>query len=596
MVLHLSSNTKDLAFFDVRLRTGGFHNTVLVKGNENEVDYITIEGHVKLLTQEDLHVKRVRLQLVGEFVCDYYDRNPYGHMVGQVYERDCAVKVVWPNLLTTPKGDIVFGNYGDKLMKVSKADHLRKLRNSSSLNLAESFATPVRPDYVRTASQPSLARQHEESLFTIPRSGIDGTPYPLRTPSDNHSFLLPQGNYSLPFLVRLPSDVPESVEGLANSKMLYKLECTVERGRFDRSFHTGKHIRIVRTLHPRSMNLVDLIDFGNTWPGKVEFNVSIPKKGLAMGTSVPIKLIAVPLVKGLKFKSIHAEIVQHHHLCGLGGNSPEFENLVGRQKLSCDTSCSDEDHWVVQAVYKVPSTLQELSQSCTLKNDMVNVKHRLRVTIHIGNADGHVSEVRANLPVHVFMSPHHGKITAPHWVVDKGNFEKTGQEDTIFHCESRNETPNDSGDEADYDDERETDAAPPVYQNHSNDMIYDQTSPRTPMEQLRIHGIRVALDSYFNFPSDGPGTRTPPVDLNTLLKVPSYEQAIDDDSDDDGDEPAPLYASSTANESAVSSLSSSPAPFSGLLERSASMSNLVLNKERSSGNRVFFLRRENDRS
>lgn len=603
--LHHSSTTKDLAFFDIRLKTGGHKNTVLVKGNEFEVERVPIEGHVKILTQEDLHVKRVRLQLVCEFHMDYYEKTPLGHAAGQVYEKNCAVKVVWANLLTSPEGTMVFGDYGDSLIKAHKLDsYLKKLLRDnstselSSLNSSDS-SSRKRPGYVRTNSQPILPRTHEKSLFTIPRSGIDGTPYPLMASSEHHSFLLPQGNYSMPFSVVLPANVPESIEGLSNAKVLYKLECFIERGRFDRSFQTGKHFRIVRTLHPRNMNLVDSIEFSNTWPGKLDFNVSVPKKGLAMGTKVPIKLIIVPLVKGLSFKSMSAEIVQHHHLVGLTGKSPEFENLTQKQKIVCDTHECDEDHWVIKGTYHLPSSLREVTQTCTLKNDMVNVKHRIRVTIHIKNSDGHVSELRANLPVHIFMSPHHGKITTRHLEIDnRGHFVSEGSpecSEVLFpkhETESRPETPEDSGSEAEYDAERETDNAPPVYQQHVFDTLYDQTSPKTPLEQLRIHGINT-LDSYFDLPVPGSGASTPPIDLNILLKVPSYEQAVDDDSDNDGEMPAPLYPSELSSSPSVSR---SPTPLR-LGDRSASMTNLLLNKERHSlqkhANRLHFLRKEN---
>lgn len=603
--LHHGS-TKDLAFFDIRLKTGGHKNTVLVKGNEFEVERVPIEGHVKILTQEDMHVKRVKLTLLAEFVVDYYDRTSSGHMAGQVYERDYALKVVWPNLLTSPNGEIVFGNYGDNLVKIHKIDsYIRKLlRDNSTSDLlslgsgAESPGRVKRPGYHRTSSQPSLLKL-EESLFTIPRSGVDGTPYPLKGTSNLHSFLLPEGNYSMPFSVQLPANVPESIEGLSNGKLLYKLECSIERGRFEKSFHKGKHFRVVRTLHPRSMNLVDSIEFQNTWAGKVEFNVSLPRKGLAMGTSVPIKLIIVPLTKGLSFKSMSAEVVQHHHLVGVTGQSPEFEKVTGKQKLDCNTAECDEDHWIIKGTYHLPSSLQDITQTCTLKNDMVNVKHRVRVTVHIKNADGHVSELRANLPVYIFMSPHHGMITTRHLEVDsRGMFtseDSPNREDVVFHRyenETPDETPHESSDE-EYDAERETDGAPPLYQQHVYDTLYDQTSAKTPLEQLRIHGIK-AVDSYFDLPAPGSGASTPPIDLSTLLKVPSYDQAVDDDSDDDGEELAPMYPSSSGSK--ATSPSPSPFPLGKLGDRSASMTNLVLNKERYSGQkhakRLLFLRKE----
>ncbi|PYD20709.1 hypothetical protein DND67_31130, partial [Pseudomonas syringae pv. pisi] len=144
----------------------------------------------------------------------------------------------------------------------------------------------------------------------------------------------------------------------------------VERGRLEKDFFTAKHVRIVRTLHPQSINLVDLIEFGNTWPGKLDFNVSLPRKALALGTKMPIKLVIVPLTKGITFKSMYAEVVQHNSTKGLSGESPQFEAIINRQKLPNEHTHFDEDHWEVKSHYRLPSSLKDITQTCTLKNDI----------------------------------------------------------------------------------------------------------------------------------------------------------------------------------------------------------------------------------
>lgn len=575
-MFHLGSHSqaKDLAYFDIRLKSG-YKNTILVKGNESEVENVCIDGSVKILTQEDLHVKRVSLKLTGKYQVDYPERSPSGHASHQVFETNCTLKVVWPNLLTSLQGEVQYGNYGDLMIKMHKLDsYLKKSsRDNSLLNLwalnnnssQVSLESDKRPLYARAKSYSSLAIQ-DTSLFTIPKSGVDGTPFPLSGKSDLHSFLLPQGNYSMPFHIDLPANISESVEGLGSGKLLYKLECTVERGRFERSFYTGKHIRIVRTLHPQSLNLVDCVDYTNTWPGKVEFSVTMPRKGLALGTSVPIKLVVVPLVKGLLFKGAWAEIVQHHHFKSLSGESPEFEQVCGHEALNCDESFFGADHWEVKSLYHLPSLLKEITQSCTLKDDMIVIRHRVRVLMHIRNADGHVSELRANLPVYVYLSPTHGHVTTQHLEVDQNGFSGEAdpeREDVVFPKRE-----DDLSSDSDEDDN-----APPVYEQHKLDTVYDQSSPRTPLEQLRIHGIKTQLEgSYFDLPKNANGAQTPPLDLHILLKVPSYDQAVDDDSEDI-EELAPQYDQS---ESSASSISERLIERGGLTERSASMSNIQL--------------------
>lgn len=585
------SQHKDLSYFDIRLKLE-HKNTILVKGNEFDVESVPVMGSVKILTKEDLHVKRVKLQLIGEYQAEYYERMSSGQVAGQVTERNCVLKVQWPNLLTSSEGELQYGDYGDSMVKMSKLDsHLKKSsrensvtslsqldKNASNTSLADT-PTKKRPSYSRAKSQGMLTSV-KPTLFTIPKSGVDGTPYPLKTTGklDLHSFLLPQGNYSMPFSIMLPANVSESVDCLPIAKLRYKLVCTVERGRLEKDFAAAKHVRIVRTLHPHSVNLTDLIEYGNTWPGKVEFNVSLPRKALALGTKMPIKLTIVPLVKGLSFKSMYAEVVQHNGTKGITGESPQFEAIINRQKLANEHTHFDEDHWVVKSHYRLPSSLKDVTQTCTLKNGIITVKHRVRVLIHIKNADGHVSELRANLPVHVFMSPKYGTITTRHYEIDQhhGLFTTAPdpeREDTVFHRkESQPPSEDELSSEDSYAADREEDNAPPVYQQHMFDMVYDQLSPRSPLEQLRINGVKSALEGYFDIPLLKSGTLSPPLDLNVLLKVPSYEKALDDDSE--GEEPAPNYINEDDLLRAFGSLNAK------LLERSASMSDIQLNLPR----------------
>lgn len=597
-------NHKELTYFDIRLKTGGHKNTVLVRGNDAEVERVPIVGHVKILTLEDLHVKRVRLVLTGEFQIDYMDRTLLGHAIGQEFERNCVLKALWPNLLTSLAGELQFGDYGDLMVGYSKMEaRFKRLSDASTADLTQ---LTKRPGFHRSLSLPSVLKNHEESLFTIPRAGVDGTPYPMGRGSANHSFLLPQGNYLLPFEVMLPANVPESVEGLRSGKIRYKLECHVERGRFERTFHAAKHFRIVRTLHHRNVNLYESIDFANTWPGKIDFQVSMLRKAVAIGSNVPIKLIIVPLVKGLSFKAMHAEVVQHYHVTGLGHRSPDFEEVLHRRKIECRDPFFGEDHWLIKGSYHFPSSLMEITQTCSIKNALIEVKHRVRVLIHIRNADGHVSELRANLPIHVFMSPNHGEVRTAHLEVEPhhGYFTadtEPDREDIIFRRRERDweraeriengagshnasrtvsRTVSEASDsehsgteeESDYEADRDANA-PPLYQQHIYDTLYDQSSLQSPLEQLRTHGITPPVEN------GALSSHASSVNLALLLQIPCYEEAVDDDSDVE-EEPAPLYPSDI------------PRPQLGA--RAASTTNLLTIKDtnRHHHSRLHLLRKE----
>ena len=64
------------------------------------------------------------------------------------------------------------------------------------------------------------------------------------------------GNYEFPFEIIIPGSSPESVEGLGDSWIIYRVKATVDRGFLSSKLQTRKHMRVVRTLDPSSLELV----------------------------------------------------------------------------------------------------------------------------------------------------------------------------------------------------------------------------------------------------------------------------------------------------------------------------------------------------
>lgn len=679
-------HNKDLALFEIKLKSP-HKDLIFVKGNENECDSIPFEGSIKLSTPEDMHVKRLKLSLIGEYHVEFFERDSNRQIVDQIFERNCVLKVDWNNLLTDAEGRITYGNYGENFTKLSKLlkkqansrnasvtnlDKINSASNSPNHSHAGSISnldqlfnpqtgstnnppantsqppTPPhsssvvseRPIFARTKSQPSLSKHHANpasKIIKLPKSGIDGTPFKNQLGSSNHSYLLPKGNYNIPFRVYLPTNTCETVEGLNPGKILYKIECSIERGRFEKVFQKAKHIRIVRTLHPQNLNLLESIDINNTWPGKVQYNVSLPKKGIAIGATIPIHILVVPIAKGLKLKSLNAVLVQHYHVAHTEGRSPEFEELFGKQTLAIpDRDKLSLDQWNVKTHFKVPDNLKDLTPTCDLKNNTIQVKHRLRISIQLKNKEGHVSELRANLPVYVYISANIGYTIGKHFEIDPHSstfVPVSDKEDLLFKkdkkdttkptssgIKSNSQSPNLSATEdlpqvnegADEDEDIDDndldleDSAPPLYEKHKFDKIYDLSLPQTPLEQFRsqsvansplgsAHGSYANISSYFDIPGNhsnlnidsalsSRNSRTslatdmgginvtdysdpllkfskspllsPNLDLNTLLKVPSYDQAVDDDDEEGAEDLAPSYddGSESSRSSSIVSL------------------------------------------
>ena len=66
---------------------------------------------------------------------------------------------------------------------------------------------------------------------------------------------LAAGNYEFPFEVIIPGDATESIEGLPECWVIYRMKATIDRGRLQQNIHARKHVRIIRTLDAAALEL-----------------------------------------------------------------------------------------------------------------------------------------------------------------------------------------------------------------------------------------------------------------------------------------------------------------------------------------------------
>ena len=70
-----------------------------------------------------------------------------------------------------------------------------------------------------------------------------------------HTQVLPAGNHEWPFELVLDGNLPESIEGLSDSWIIYRMKATVERGILKNDSIARQHIRIIRTFDQSSLEL-----------------------------------------------------------------------------------------------------------------------------------------------------------------------------------------------------------------------------------------------------------------------------------------------------------------------------------------------------
>ncbi|KAK9456673.1 hypothetical protein V1511DRAFT_219230 [Dipodascopsis uninucleata] len=223
--------------------------------------------------------------------------------------------------------------------------------------------------------------------------------------SKSSSHTIGQGNFEYPFEVVLPGNLWESVEGLDGGSVVYKMKAIVERGRFANNLVKKKHIRVVRTLGPEALELSQTMSIENVWPNKVDYSISIPSKAVPIGSATPVHLLLQPLLKGLKLGQIVMVLKEYYTLHIPNGTGHAGVRTVAQVTLPAPEEGElQDDVWEIKDMFTIPPNLSKCTQDCDVSG-FIEVRHKLKFAVSLNNPDGHVSELRASLPISLFISP-----------------------------------------------------------------------------------------------------------------------------------------------------------------------------------------------
>ncbi|GAO14984.1 uncharacterized protein UV8b_00505 [Ustilaginoidea virens] len=262
------------------------------------------------------------------------------------------------------------------------------------------------------SSAPGISGQKVDKTTTIldhrwqPFVGVHGK-----------SMTLPTGNYEYPFEFLLPGDTAESVEGIPEASITYRLKATISRGKLAHDLHAYKHLRIIRTLEPGALEFLHAMSVENIWPNKLDYSIIMPQKAVVFGGTIHMRMRFTPLLKGLELGDITAKMVEVRECwiqgaTGLSLREHKTERGVAtwRFGVSREQDWHDmiedtgQEGWALVKPLPLPKRLRQCIQD--LNHHGIKVRHKIRLTVALKNPDGHVSELRATLPVSIFISPH----------------------------------------------------------------------------------------------------------------------------------------------------------------------------------------------
>ncbi|KAK3905237.1 hypothetical protein C8A05DRAFT_12925 [Staphylotrichum tortipilum] len=276
---------------------------------------------------------------------------------------------------------------------------------------------------------------------------------------------LPAGNYEWPFELMINGDMTESVEGLREASIRYKLKATLAR-KLLHDVHAEKPLRVIRTLEASALEFLHAMSIENIWPNKIDYSIVVPQKAVVFGSCIPIEMRFTPLLKGLELGNITIKLMEIHDIVlqSAAGNITR-QHKREREIDSWTIQVTKEEHWqdviheggpdgwegqegwVVNSSLPLPKKLTKCLQDVNAKG--IKIRHKLKLVVALVNPDAHVSELRATLPVSIFISPN--------MPLDQdGNLVQ--------------QLPSGAAREA-------ANIAPPAYEHHRLDQLYDDIDP-----------------------------------------------------------------------------------------------------------------------
>lgn len=484
---------------------GQRQNVVLLKGTRQTAAAVNLRGNLILALNDFMSVKKVTIKLLGILKIRALDPAQLARLGGSypllvdriMYEKEVQVS------LPSPAHNEAR----------SSRDSEKTTPGSSMSNLQSYFQQHL------SSSSLSLSK-HSSSVIH-----------------------LSAGTHKFPFEMIIPGDVKESIEGNESAQLIHWLVVTVERGRFQHNLVSRKHIHLVRTLGIDTFDVAYTVSIDNTWPKKCEYNIHIPSKAVAIGSTVEVGFNIIPLAKGLQLGPMRILLKQFTtlHIPGLKPISEE-KNVVS---MDYTVSLADdaENVWVFSKLLPVPPSLTHCTQTCQVK-PYLKISHKLFVYLSLANYDGHVSELRASLPVFIYISPQIPVLAKDVQALQEGH--KNAPEEVVFP--SVDPSP---------DEEL---GAPPNYLDHVYDRLWSDIATPIPeplmssscslsanrslsnldsAQEARLveHLNALALSRQDSLESI-PRTAQFTLDVEALSKVPSYSAALQDEAQP---ETAPAY-------------------------------------------------------
>ncbi|KAF8499673.1 hypothetical protein F5888DRAFT_1802161 [Russula emetica] len=278
-----------------------------------------------------------------------------------------------------------------------------------------------------------------------------------------NSHTLKAGRHLFPFQLNLGGSLPSTLytNAYGGASVTYKLRATATRPGFAHNLQMQKVITLLRSFVPEAVEYQQSLEIENTWPEKIMYSIMVPHKAWAAGDDLTAAIKLSPLAKGagknqrglsspqgmnsvtVKQYGWNTETIARAQVCRriheitlsspliplpyLGRamsftpssssgpsndhpthNNPEAGTSTSAHSSSPSAEPENESHSIPtdfelsgeDVVTKLEISLP-LCTTPTHTLEPIIASHRIRWSIIMDNPDGHTSELRCSLPLHI---------------------------------------------------------------------------------------------------------------------------------------------------------------------------------------------------
>lgn len=236
------------------------------------------------------------------------------------------------------------------------------------------------------------------------------------------------GRIEWPFDFELSPAMPESVEGLRDTFVVYHLYASVSRPGWNAKDVTARaRLRIVRTLGQDSIETARSRVNADIWANKLSYSISIPTDTVVFGTSITAAVELSPIRKGLRLGRVEMKLMETVVKRIQPGDQPDATSarpdrarseesevakshmdfpegaMVTYEQESPDEPVLADEMYRFHATLPLPKSLNRCRQD--VDSHHINISHRFKLMVNIHNPEGHISQLVCRLPVKLFISP-----------------------------------------------------------------------------------------------------------------------------------------------------------------------------------------------